>query len=75
MRSLEQIQRHLKALKVAQTIPCSCEGEEHVNKCKIGGLLLKAVVMELEWVLGSDETKEMHEFMDVYILFGQFPTV
>lgn len=69
MRSETEIRQRLADLRTCLAMPCGCQGE-HARRCQIGAKMMKAVIFELEWALGSivnnHQVRRMHDDAEAF---------
>jgi hypothetical protein len=53
MRNEEEIRAHIRDLRAATALPCTCKGTAHEFHCAVGGAMMEAALQALDWALGG----------------------
>jgi hypothetical protein len=66
VRKIEEIKRHVRALKVLLSVPCNCHkvGPTHSAECVMGGYIMAVAIDMLEWALGSEKRQDFVDKMN-----------
>ena len=51
---IRQYRASLQLLSDPQQNPCQCQGTQHEEECRFGGMLMTAVAETLAWVLDGE---------------------
>lgn len=58
MKTESEIREHLRSLEAALARRCDCRGTPNELRCYIGGQMIQAGIVELNWVLGDSRLDE-----------------